>query len=206
MNPTTSALHAVLIETRGWFENQAKAVSKGCGSSYELHDLQAQRDALDVALAASTQPAAPAQAVEYPPLPKTDRIGRVFDGKFIVGNCHLYEIHQMRAYVDADRAARVAAQASPSGPAREPLTDEKIKDMLKIGNPDSEECRLIRMGWDAAQKSNDARKPLRDHKAYGVIDKMGWQLDDNGKDDMLKLLRAIEAAHGITSKAEGALP
>ena len=51
MNDTK--LRAALIEARDWFESQAKAVSKGCGSSYELHDLRVQRDALDAALAAA---------------------------------------------------------------------------------------------------------------------------------------------------------
>lgn len=31
-----------------------------------------------------------------------------------------------------------------------PLTEEQIQDLLKIGNPSEEECRLIRLGWDAA--------------------------------------------------------
>ena len=57
----TADLRASLIEARDWFESQAKAVSKGCGSSYELNDLRVQRDALDAALAAPTQPAAQAQ-------------------------------------------------------------------------------------------------------------------------------------------------
>ena len=57
----TADLRAALIEARDWFESQAKAVSKGCGSSYELHDLRVQRDALDAALAA-----APAQAARQP--------------------------------------------------------------------------------------------------------------------------------------------
>ena len=51
----TPDMRAALIEARDWFESQAKAVSKGCGSSYELHDLRMQRDALDAALAAPAQ-------------------------------------------------------------------------------------------------------------------------------------------------------
>ena len=57
MNETK--LRAALIEARDWFESQAKAVSKGCGSSYELHDLRVQRDALDAALAAPAREVAP---------------------------------------------------------------------------------------------------------------------------------------------------
>lgn len=54
----TPDLRAALTEARDWFESQAKAVSKGCGSSYELHDLRVQRDALDATLtAAPAQPA-----------------------------------------------------------------------------------------------------------------------------------------------------
>ena len=30
------------------------------------------------------------------------------------------------------------------------LSDEQIQDLLRVGNPTDEECRLIRMGWDAA--------------------------------------------------------
>ena len=33
---------------------------------------------------------------------------------------------------------------------REPLTDEDVQDLLKVGNPTEDEYRLIRMGWDAA--------------------------------------------------------
>lgn len=53
----TEVLCEALNETRNWFEQQARAVSKGCGSSYELHDLRVQRDALDAALASAAQPA-----------------------------------------------------------------------------------------------------------------------------------------------------
>ena len=30
------------------------------------------------------------------------------------------------------------------------LSDEQIQELLHVGNPTAEECRLIRMGWDAA--------------------------------------------------------
>lgn len=39
--------------------------------------------------------------------------------------------------------------------------------------------------------------PLAAYRAYALIDSMGWALDDQEKDDMLRLLRATEAAHGI---------
>lgn len=30
------------------------------------------------------------------------------------------------------------------------LSDEQIQDLLRVGNPSAEECRLIRIGWAAA--------------------------------------------------------
>ena len=30
------------------------------------------------------------------------------------------------------------------------LSDEQIQELLRVGNPTDEECRLIRRGWDAA--------------------------------------------------------
>ena len=30
------------------------------------------------------------------------------------------------------------------------LSDEQIQELLHVGNPSAEECRLIRIGWDAA--------------------------------------------------------
>lgn len=30
------------------------------------------------------------------------------------------------------------------------LSDEQIQDLLRVGNPTDEECRLIRIGWAAA--------------------------------------------------------
>ena len=33
------------------------------------------------------------------------------------------------------------------------LSDEQIQELLRIGNPTDEECRLIRMGWDAAMRT-----------------------------------------------------
>lgn len=42
------------------------------------------------------------------------------------------------------------------------LSDEQIQDLLRVGNPTDEECRLIRIGWDAAMRTQ------------GVPD--GWKL------------------------------
>lgn len=36
------------------------------------------------------------------------------------------------------------------------LSDEQIQDLLRVGNPTDEECRLIRMGWDAAMREKNA--------------------------------------------------
>ena len=36
------------------------------------------------------------------------------------------------------------------------LSDEQIQELLRIGNPSAEECRLIRMGWDAAMRERAA--------------------------------------------------
>ena len=55
--------------------------------------------------------------------------------------------------------------------------------------------------WSALEKQRETTQagvvPLADYKAYALIDSMGWSLDDQEKDDMLRLLRATEAAHGI---------
>ena len=42
------------------------------------------------------------------------------------------------------------------------ISDEQIQELLRIGNPSADECRLIRMGWDAAMRTQ------------GVPD--GWKL------------------------------
>ena len=76
----TADLRAALIEARDWFEGQAKAVSKGCGSSYELHDLRVQRDALDAALATPAQPLHVA-ATSCPHEIDKDKIVLHFDSK-----------------------------------------------------------------------------------------------------------------------------
>ena len=45
------------------------------------------------------------------------------------------------------------------------LSDEQIQDLLQVGNPTDEECRMIRMGWDAAMRAICAQmRPLEsDH-------------------------------------------
>ena len=58
----------------------------------------------------------------------------------------------MRKYDLSEIEQRLRMLASaPSGPARVPLTDGRIQDLLLCGNPTDEEMRLIRIGWDAAR-------------------------------------------------------
>ena len=54
------------------------------------------------------------------------------------------------------------------------LSDEQIQELLRVGNPSAEECRLIRIGWNAA---------LARMRTQGVPD--GW-------------LRAIDEALVVT--------
>lgn len=46
-------LTEALTNARDWFESQAKALSKGCGSPFELMQVRDERDACDAALAQS---------------------------------------------------------------------------------------------------------------------------------------------------------
>lgn len=45
-----------LVRARDWFESQAKVVSKGCGSPWNLMQLRDERDAADAALSAAPPP------------------------------------------------------------------------------------------------------------------------------------------------------
>ena len=47
---------------------------------------------------------------------------------------------------------RAMIAAAPPAGAQEPLSDERIEDLLGIGNPTAEEKHLIRMGFNAARK------------------------------------------------------
>ena len=40
------------------------------------------------------------------------------------------------------------------------LSDEQIQDLLRVGNPTDEECRLIRMGWHAAMQRAEMAKDM----------------------------------------------
>lgn len=57
-------------------------------------------------------------------------------------------------------AAQVQAMlaAAPSGPAREPLTDEQIEDLIGFGDPTEQEKFLVRLGWSAANGITAAKK------------------------------------------------
>ncbi|MFA9286446.1 hypothetical protein ACCQ08_16780, partial [Comamonas sp. SY3] len=50
------ALRDALVRARDWFESQAKVVSKGCGSPWNLMQLRDERDAADSALSAAPPP------------------------------------------------------------------------------------------------------------------------------------------------------
>jgi hypothetical protein len=41
------------------------------------------------------------------------------------------------------------------------LSDEQIQDLLRVGNPTDEECRLLRLGWDAAMRERTAMSSTR---------------------------------------------
>ena len=62
-------------------------------------------------------------------------------------------------------------------------------------------ARAILARWGAQPAPAASPVPLPDFRAYALIDSMGWDLDDLEKDDMLRLLRATEASHGITKGA-----
>ena len=53
------------------------------------------------------------------------------------------------------------------------LSDEQIQELLRVGNPTDEECRLIRMGWDAAMRERAATSMpgdiLRDAVRYRFL-------------------------------------
>lgn len=53
------ALRAALEEARDWFESQAKAISKGCGSSWDLMQVREQRDKSEAALTAAARKETP---------------------------------------------------------------------------------------------------------------------------------------------------
>lgn len=50
-----------------------------------------------------------------------------------------------------------------------------------------------------APPAQEARVPLTDSLAAEVVYSMGWELDDDEKDDMVRVVRATEGAHGITA-------
>ena len=51
----------------------------------------------------------------------------------------------------------------------------------------------------AAPPAQEARVPLTDSLAAEVVYSMGWELDDDEKNDMVRVVRATEGAHGITA-------
>jgi len=53
------------------------------------------------------------------------------------------------------------------------LSDEQIQELLHVGNPTDEECRLVRIGWDAAMRERAATSMaddiLRDAVRYRFL-------------------------------------
>jgi len=70
-------------------------------------------------------------------------------------------------------------------------------------HPDAYSAILDAMAFVRGVTQPAAREPLPDCKAYALIDSMGWSLDDQEKDDMLRLLRTTEAEHGIKGGQHG---
>ena len=67
------------------------------------------------------------------------------------------------------------------------LSDEQIQELLRVGNPTDEECRLIRMGWDAAMRTKSAPDGWREgvESAARLIDlKADLYSTRFGHDDM----------------------
>ena len=49
------------------------------------------------------------------------------------------------------------------------LSDEQIQDLLLVGNPTDEECRLIRMGWYAAMRVICAQMEPAGSDTFGIV-------------------------------------
>lgn len=54
--------------------------------------------------------------------------------------------------------------------------------------------KLLREGYMEAALAQQSAAVVPDHRVYAVIDSMGWDLDDQEKDDMYRLCRAMLAA------------
>lgn len=111
---------------------------------------------------AGAAPAAGAPQGEYPQLPEGvmcieqvggEVIGRPTDygfkhGRGIVHGAQLFTSEQMRAYVDADRAARAEQPAAVAGPALDVTLDEDQAGLLRdmLGDPaEYEEALTVRL-------------------------------------------------------------
>lgn len=57
-------------------------------------------------------------------------------------------------------------------------------------------------GWKAAIAQQTAPVAVPDYKVYAVIDSMGWDLDDQEKDDMFRLCRTMLAASAPAAPVE----
>ncbi len=126
-------------------------------------------------LYAAPQSAAPAQAGEYPPLPYPG--GNIEQGGGWVAPTKFFTADQMRAYVDADRAARGAAQAAPVDAAVQRDADRYrwLKITAKPGEP-----------YELFEKMREAQNLVR---AYEQFCKP-W----NGWDATIDAARAAQGA------------
>lgn len=104
------------------------------------------------------------------------------------------------------------------------LSDEQIQELLHVGNPSAEECRLIRMGWDAAMRKRTAMS-VPDAMLVAVADlvaqmeivsRVGFVDTPNDKDSCaafcvaegtwLELMSAVESLASALAAAPEAKP
>ena len=60
------------------------------------------------------------------------------------------------------------------------LSDDQIQELLRVGNPSAEECRLIRMGWDAAMRERTAMSAPEGWKLVPIVSTA--EMDNAGAD------------------------
>ena len=74
------------------------------------------------------------------------------------------------------------------------LSDEQIHDLLRVGNPTDEECRLIRMGWDAAMRKRTAMLEAAEAECLEQA-----RLNGMGSEREAALMAKLEAAEKTKS-------
>lgn len=86
------------------------------------------------------------------------------------------------------------------GAQPEPITDQQIQDLLRVGNPTDEECRLIRMGWHAAMQ----RAAMVKDMAY-IVDALDIaQVLTERSNHHPRILEAYNKGRAILEHATGA--